>query len=84
LLSLVRCRNTGQTQKLITMEQITLTQEQQDTLLKVSMDSFREAGLAQSIIEQHKWWANNILNGKKPYRVDRLENTTYKVYMNPK
>ena len=46
------------------MQVITITQEQQDALLKVSMDSFRESGLRQSIREQNKWWADNILNGK--------------------
>ncbi len=65
------------------MKQITITQEQQDALLKVSIDSFREAGLRQSLKEQNKWWADNILNCEIPYRVDRLENTTYEVYMNP-
>ena len=73
----------AQTQKIFTMNIITLSQEQQDALLKVSMDSFKESGLRQSLKEQDKWWANNILNGKKPYRVDRISNTTYKVYMNP-
>jgi hypothetical protein len=65
------------------MQVITITQEQQDALLKVSMDSFRESGLRQSLIEQDKWWADNILYGRKPYRVDRLSETTYEVYMNP-
>jgi hypothetical protein len=65
------------------MQVITITQEQQDALLKVSMDSFRESGLRQSIREQDKWWADNILDGKKPYRVDRLSETTYEVFMNP-
>ena len=65
------------------MQVITLTQEQQDALLKVSMDSFRESGLGQSLIEQDKWCADNILYGIKTYRLDRLSETTYEVYMNP-
>ena len=72
----------AQTQNNIKMKIITLTEEQQDALLKVSMDSFREFGLRQSLREQDKWWADNIL-GQKPYRVDRISGTTYQVYMNP-
>jgi hypothetical protein len=73
----------AQTQKTFKMKIITLTQEQQDALLKVSMDSFRESGLRQSLREQDKWWADNILNGQKPYRVDRISGTTFHVFMNP-
>jgi uncharacterized protein YwgA len=69
--------------KTFTMKRIILTIEQQAALLKVTLESFKESGLAQAIRDEHTWWANNILKGKKPYRVDRLENTTYEVYMNP-
>ena len=65
------------------MKKIILTIEQQAALLKVTLESFKESGIAQSIRDEHTWWANNILKGQQPYRVDRLENTTYEVYMNP-
>lgn len=62
---------------------ITITEEQQAALLKVSMDSFKESGSRQSLRDQDKWWADNILNGKSPYRIDRVSGTTFHVFMDP-
>jgi hypothetical protein len=65
------------------MRIVTITQEQQDALLKVTLESFKESGITQAIRDEHTWWADNILNGKKPYRVNRISGTTFEVYMNP-
>ena len=58
----------------------TISQDQMISLMETTLRSFKENGIRQCIKDEHKWWADNILNGVVPRRVDRLENTTFFVY----
>jgi len=55
----------------------TLSNVQKDELLDITMMSFKEAGLAQSLRDQYAWWGNLI--GYYPSRVDRIEGLTFEI-----
>ena len=71
----------AQTQKLIIMETITLTQEQWDSLSEVILSNLSET-INTLNKAKDKWWKDNIL-GYLPYRVDRIKDKTFEVYSNP-
>ena len=63
-------------------KQIEITLKQQDELINISMEAFRNqdcTDLRQSIREEHKWWIKNFLPNAKIERVDRIQPLVYEI-----
>lgn len=64
------------------IKEITISLAQRDELLNITLSTFKESNILQSIKEEHKWWIKNFLPNTIIHRVDRIEPLTFKIQYN--